>query len=310
MSGLVVVIAGPTAVGKTRLSEYLAEHLPLEIISADSRQIYRHLDIGTAKADSNFRNSVPHHFVDICAPGDYFSAGRFSAEARRRVAEIFDRNRQPLVVGGSGFYISALIDGIFEIEARDPQVRENLEQRLHSEGLAALYRELVETDTQYAAKINANDKQRILRALEVKYITGRPFSFWHEKKTQPADFQSLMIGLTMDRRQLYRRINERVDAMLDQGLIEEVKKLKAMGYDPQINALNTVGYKEIFAFLNGAIDYDTMVELIKRNSRRYAKRQLTWFRRDERMEWHEISGENDLRVLAGQLAERIKKAGE
>ncbi len=295
------IIVGPTAVGKTALSLLIAEKRPIEVISADSRQIYRYMDIGTAKVSSEIRRQIPHHFIDICTPDAYYSAGMFGKQARQTVEEIVSRGNIPLVVGGSGLYIRALVDGIFELEARDETVRRQLERRLQNEGLPALYRELHKVDPTYAAKISANDRQRILRSLEVFYVTGKPFSAWHEQKTEPAPFEAVFWGLTAERAALYRRINDRVLRMLQEGLEEEVRHLLEMGYSPQLNALNTVGYKEVIEYLDGIFSRETMIELIQRNSRRYAKRQLTWFRADKRIAWYEIAEERDLEKLAAKI---------
>ncbi len=299
------LIVGPTAVGKTALSLLIAEKRAVEIISADSRQIYRYMDIGTAKVSSEVRRQIPHHFIDICLPDEYYSAGMFGKQARQTVEEIVRRGKIPLVVGGSGFYIRALVDGIFELDARDAAVRQQLEARLSEEGLASLYAELQKADPAYAAKISHNDRQRILRSLEVFYVTGKPFSFWHEQKPEPAPFEAVFWGLTAERTTLYRRINERVLRMLQEGLEEEVRGLLEMGYSPELNALNTVGYKEMIDYLNGKISRETMIERIQRNSRRYAKRQLTWFRAESRVHWHEVAEAGDLKEIAQKILAQL-----
>jgi tRNA dimethylallyltransferase len=299
------LIVGPTAVGKTALSLLIAEKRAVEIISADSRQIYRYMDIGTAKVSPEVRRQIPHHFIDICLPDEYYSAGMFGKQARQTVEEIVRRGKIPLVVGGSGFYIRALVDGIFELDARDAAVRQQLEARLSEEGLASLYAELQKADPAYAAKISHNDRQRILRSLEVFYVTGKPFSFWHEQKPEPAPFETVFWGLTAERTTLYRRINERVLRMLQEGLEEEVRGLLEMGYSPELNALNTVGYKEMIDYLNGKISRETMIERIQRNSRRYAKRQLTWFRAESRVHWHEVAEAGDLKEIAQKILAQL-----
>ncbi len=295
-------IVGPTAIGKTFLSERIAEKIRVEIISADSRQIYRYMDIGTAKPEKNFRQKVVHHFIDICDPDDYYSAGIFGREARQTIEKIFtDGDALPLVVGGSGFYIKALVDGIFELQTRDELVRQKLEKRLEREGVGQLYAFLQQVDPVYAAKISANDRQRILRALEVYLTTGKPFSSFHAKKPQAADFKPVFWGLDTERKILYRRIENRVERMLKQGLIEEVQLLLNKGFRPELNALNTVGYKEVIQYFNRLLTYEQMVELIKRNSRRYAKRQLTWFRADNRINWYDAEKTANLEKLAEKI---------
>jgi tRNA dimethylallyltransferase len=310
MSYTVPIIVGPTGVGKTDLSLMVAEKLPVEIVSADSRQIYRHLSIGTDKIADAIRKKILHHMIDICNPDEYFSAGMYSRIARKVIGEIQQRGKLPLVVGGSGFYISALVDGIFELDVHDNQVRAGLHERLRREGQEALYAELKKCDAEYAVKISHSDKQRTMRALEIYIVTGRSFSSWHERDTEPAPFKPLMIGLTMERQILYERIEKRVEKMLEAGLMDEVQKLIHMGYRPGMNALNTVGYKEAFQYLQGELTFDEMVDLIKRNSRRYAKRQLTWFRRDTRIRWIEASRRTVLRRAANEIIKELSKAGQ
>ena len=302
MSVVVPIIVGPTAIGKTNLSMLLAEKRPSEIISADSRQIYCYMDIGTAKVDKKSREKIPHHMIDICNPDEYFSAGMFSKIARKIIDDIVKKEKIPIVVGGSGFYIHALIDGIFDMHIHDNEIRTQLRERARDEGLEALYLELQKYDPEYANKISANDKQRIFRSLEVYKATGLSFSEWHKQSANPADFKYKLIGLDMDRRALYKRIEDRVDKMLNDGLIEEVKHLQQLGYNSELNALKTVGYKEVFAYFNAEINHDTMIDLIKQNTRRYAKRQLTWFRRDARIEWMQSSGKGDLDLIAQNLS--------
>jgi len=301
MSVDVPIIVGPTATGKTYLSLQIAEKIPSEIVSADSRQVYRYMDVGTAKADKDSRERITHRMIDICNPDEYYSAGMYAKDARKVIGGILDREILPVVVGGSGLYISALIDGVFDKQINDPGIRKKLENRMKEEGPNALYRDLQKCDPDYAAKISANDRQRILRSLEVYIATGRPFSRWHLQNKNPAGFKYRLIGLTMERTKLYKRIEDRVDEMLNEGLIDEVKNLQDLGYGSGLNALNTVGYKEVFAYLNDEIDFDSMIRLVKQNSRRYAKRQLTWFRKDKRIEWHEIDDKNDLDLLADNI---------
>ena len=302
---IVPIIVGPTAIGKTYLSMLLAEKIHSEIVSADSRQIYKYMDIGTAKVDKASQKKVLHHMIDICNPDEYFSAGMYSKLTRKIIDRIIKQGKLPIVVGGSGFYISALLDGIFDMQIHDPEIREQLQIRAENEGLDSLYQELTQYDPDYALKISSNDKQRIFRSLEVYLTTGQPFSEWHKQKSNPAEFQYRMIGLNTDRKQLYQRIEERVEKMIDLGLIDEVKHIKALGYNKDLTALKTVGYKEVFLYLYNKIDFDTMVIQIKQNTRRYAKRQLTWFRRDERIKWIEASNMEELNQAVDQLLNQI-----
>ena len=305
MSSIVPIIVGPTGVGKTALSVLLAEHFPVEIVSADSRQIYKYMDIGTAKPDKSILKKIPHHFIDILEPNAYYSAGLFAKEARDVIQDILKRKNLPLVVGGSGLYIRALVDGIFESELRDEEMRRLLDEETEQYGLPAMYRRLQRIDPEYAGKISSTDQKRILRALEVWRLSGRKFSEL-QKETQKAEFEAAFFGLTTDRSLLYTRINQRVDRMLANGLLEEVQRLKEAGYTADLNALNTVGYKEVFAHLNKRLSYDEMVEQIKRNTRRYAKRQLTWFRQDKRIHWMDVHSMNDLERIAEQIVRQIK----
>jgi len=305
MPAIVPVIIGPTAVGKTALSLQIAKNIPVEIVSADSRQIYKYLDIGTAKAPLEIRRQIKHHMIDICEPGDYFSAGVYSAKSRKIIDDILKKGNLPLVVGGSGFYIQALVDGIFESQARDKTIRSELEKQLDEKGLSYLYSFLMQVDPDYAVKISSNDKQRIMRSLEVYRVTGRTFSSWHDEKPAAPRFEPLMIGLNMERTLLYERINERVEQMFDQGLVNEARQILDMGFDEKCNALNTVGYKEVIDCFKDLHSFEEAKELIKRNSRRYAKRQLTWFRRDERIKWYNVTCVEDIEKIADEIINEL-----
>ncbi len=300
---MVPILVGPTGIGKTYLSTLIARKLPVEIISADSRQLYRFLDIGTAKPDKNVLVAIRHHFVDFLRPDEYFSAGQFSRLARMRITEIVKRQRVPLVVGGSGLYVRALVDGLVNIEIRDDKIRRALRKRLLNEGVEKLYAELQKVDPVLAERLELNDKQRILRGLEVYLVTGDRLSELQKQQEQAADIFPLLYGLRTDRKLLYERINQRVEEMLEKGLLAEVVKLKKMGYSPKLNAMRTVGYREIFEYLNENYPYEEMVSRIQQNSRRYAKRQMTWFRRDERINWIDVDSNTDFQNLAEQIIE-------
>lgn len=278
------LLTGPTAVGKTTLSLELAEHLDAEIISADSRQIYRELTIGTSKPEPDELARIPHHFIDELDLGTPFSAGEFARQANARIRSILERGRVPLVVGGSTLYLHALQFGLAEIPPVAPEVRQHLENRLADEGADALFDELLRFDPASAATLDPTKTQRLVRALEVYHGTGLPLSSYH-KDQEPPPFTFNVIVLNRDRKALYARINQRVEGMLECGLLDEVRGLLERGVDPAEQALQTIGYQEPIAYLRGAIDYDEMVRLIKRNSRRYAKRQLTWFRRYPDYQW-------------------------
>jgi tRNA dimethylallyltransferase len=305
----VPIVVGPTGVGKTEVALKLAEILGAEIVSADSRQIYRYLDIGTDKPPRSARERIPHHFIDILDPDEEYNAGFYSRDARRIIDEIFARGRLPLVVGGSGLYIRALVDGFYDAEVRDATIKKSLLERAQREGAPRLYAELAAVDPETAARLHPNDTQRITRALEVFSITGRPFSALAKQGNVPAEFQPVFVGLVRDRAELYAQIEARVDVMLSRGLVAEVQRLQEMGYGPELNALQTVGYREVFRYLAGELSESEMVAEIKKNSRRYAKRQLTWFRRDTRIVWFDLTGEKDLSEIVDQITSVLRERG-
>ena len=274
------LLCGPTAVGKTTVSIDVARHLNAEIISADARQAYRGMTIGTAKPSPDELAAVPHHFIDELNPEQPFSAGQFARAAENRIKDILSRDRVPLVVGGSTLYIEALVRGFSDIPDVESGVREELNERLSREGAPSLFAELESVDPASAATMDETKSQRIVRALEIYHGTGTPLSEFHARRTPPA-FRYNGVVLTRPRTQLYTRIDTRVDQMIANGLVEEVRSLIEEGADPNWNALQTIGYREVVAYLDGSISHDEMVRLIKRDSRRYAKRQITWFKRYE-----------------------------
>jgi tRNA dimethylallyltransferase len=308
MNHAVVILVGPTAVGKTDLSVDLAGKLDCEIISADSRQIYTHMDIGTAKPDAMQLAAVPHHFISVKNPNENYSAGQYAEEARPVIAEKIAAGKPPVVVGGSGFYIRALVDGFFEPRIADLDIRERLKQKVRKHGLPVLYDRLAEVDPVTAHRLPASDKQRILRALEVYEITGRPFSVFHKMQNNRAEFDTLFIGLTMNRNKLYKRIDDRVDKMLRAGLLQEVRDLLEKGYNPELNALKTVGYQEAIAHLKGGLSQQEMIGLIKQKSRNYAKRQFTWFRKDPRIHWIDLDEIPRLQHRTGMILRLLDKS--
>ena len=297
----VLAIVGPTASGKTPCSILLAERLNGEIVSADSRQIYKHLDIGTAKPSKEDLRRIPHHFVDMLELEHDYSAGQFGKDARAVVDDIVRRGRVPIVAGGSGLYVRAMIDGLFEGPGKDPELRTILESRLEHEGAHSLLEVLKKLDPTSAAGMDATKPRRIIRALEVYYLTGKPLSQFHKEQRREPTFDYVQTGLDWERKALYARIERRVDEMMRNGLLQEVESLKRRGYITQINALNTVGYKEMFDFLDGRSSLDESVVLMKQNTRRFAKRQLTWFRADERIRWVSMDDEKKLEVIADEI---------
>ncbi|MFI5252545.1 MAG: tRNA (adenosine(37)-N6)-dimethylallyltransferase MiaA [Bacteroidota bacterium] len=300
MSLPIFVIVGCTCSGKTALAIALAKHCNGEIISADSRQLYRYMDIGTAKPSRDELQAVKHHFIDILNPDQEYNAGKFGKEARKVIDTIIAQNKTPIVVGGSGLYIEALIDGFFDGPSADPELRHYFYERLKKEGGDGLHKELQKVDPDAASKMLPSNTRRIIRALEVFRITGTPISQL-QKSATPISLPYRLIALDWNRKTLYERINERTKRMIEQGLIDEVKRLQELGYSRDLNALQTVGYQEAFRFLAGEISYDDMVELIKRNTRRYAKRQMTWFRADKRIRWIPVDDSTNFETLAENI---------
>ncbi|MCH7638175.1 MAG: tRNA (adenosine(37)-N6)-dimethylallyltransferase MiaA [Bacteroidetes bacterium] len=287
--GPFLVLAGPTGVGKTALSLTIASRIGAEIVSADSRQVFRGLDIGTAKPSWNELAAVPHHFIDECNLGSLWSAGRFAEEANGRIAHIIQRGAVPLVVGGSTLYLEALVHGLADIPDSDPAIRAELNEQVSTlEGAQNLFEELERIDPEGAETLDPTKTQRLVRALEVYRTTGEPWSSFFAQ-AEPPPYRYRVVVLTRLREELYARIEARVDAMLDAGLLEENRGLMDAGFKLDTNPLRTIGYQEPFAHLSGEIDYDEMVRLLKRNTRRYAKRQLTWFRRRPEYEWVDLS---------------------
>ena len=298
-----LAIVGPTGSGKSQLGLILANRLDGEIISADSRQIYRFLDIGTSKPSRSDQEKIPHHFIDSLDPREEYSAGAYGREARGTIIEIAGRNKQPILVGGSGLYVKAVIDGFFDGPGKDVELRNQLETRLKEGGSSALLANLQKVDPESAATMDASKPRRIIRALEVFYITGKPLSEFHKEQSSAAPFETVEFGIQWERSRLYERIDQRVEAMLEQGLVDEVRRLKSDGYDRNLNALNSVGYKEVFDYFDGDIDYEEMIESMKRNTRRFAKRQLTWFRADRRIKWITIDDSTPLERVADRVAQ-------
>lgn len=304
----VIVIVGPTASGKTRLAILLAQRLNAEIISADSRQIYKMMDIGTAKPTPEELAAAPHHFVDFLHPREEFSAGRFSREARQRIHELRDAGKNVIVTGGSGMYISALLNGFFARTVSDKALQNRIKDRAHRKGPQVLYRELQRVDPERAAELHPNDVHRIVRALEVYHLTGEKLSALRKQPRVPADFPFAIFGLKWPREQLYARIEARIDAMLAAGWEREVRALLAAAVHPRANALLSVGYREMLQYIRGDLAYPEMVATAKQRTRNFAKRQMTWFRRDQRTRWIEIDNESALQAAANQIVQRLPTA--
>ncbi len=293
-----MAIVGPTATGKSRLAIRLAQAFSGEIINADSRQVYRHLDIGTAKPNPQEMSLVPHHLVDIIDPDEDFSLAQYQALAFQAIKDTQERNRLPWLVGGSGLYVRAVLEGwqIPEVPP-DPELRRRLEERAGEGNAAELYQELVRIDPVAAEKIDSRNVRRVIRALEVNRTAGTHFSRLPQKQLPP--FDTLIIGLTADRAELYRRIDSRVDEMVAQGLVEEVKKLLDMGYDLSLPSMSGVGYRQIGRYLKGELTLEMAIQQTKYETHRIARHQYSWFRlKDDRIKWFDIAGEIEHKVEA------------
>jgi tRNA dimethylallyltransferase len=302
----VIVLAGPTCSGKTTLSLVMAEKLNTEIISADSRQFYKYLNIGTAKPSEEILKKVKHHFIDVLEPDEYFNVSLFERQALNIIEEMLGKGKVPIVAGGSGLYIKALTEGIFNEADINEETRSELMLIKERTGIEGLYKELEKVDPESAAKMLPQNWKRVLRALEVYFTTGQPIWKFHEKQARDVDVEFKMYGLDWKREVLYKNIEARVDSMIDNGLIEEIKYILDKGYSKTLNSLNTVGYKEIISYLDGEISQDRAVDLIKRNTRRYAKRQMTWFRKVEGMHWFDVASFGDLDNICEEIIKSEK----
>ncbi len=297
-----VILTGPTAVGKTELSIRLAKAINGEIISADSIQVYKYMDIGSAKVTTEEMDGVKHYLIDVLEPTDEFNICVFKDMATAAMEEIYAKGKIPIIAGGTGFYIqSVLYDVEFDKEEGDKTYRHNLEEQAAKEGVSVIHRMLAEVDPKAAEEIHENNLKRVIRALEYYHETGKRISEHNEEqraKTSPYDYKYFV--LNMDRDKLYDRINLRVDIMLENGLIDEVKKLKTMGFDKELVSMQGIGYKEIRQFVDDELTYDEAVELLKKNTRNFAKRQLTWFRREPEVTWlnHQDFGGDKDKILA------------
>jgi tRNA dimethylallyltransferase len=290
-----IALVGPTAIGKTGVAIKIAQRFYCEIIGVDSMQIYRYMDIGTAKPTAAERALVPHHLVDMVDPADDYTVARFIEDALRAVDEIRGRGHIPLFTGGTGLYLKGIIDGVFEqapderFADRQEEVREKLKSRLEQEGRHVLYKELQLCDPVSAERIHPNDTHRLLRGLEIFQITGKPWSEHLERQRQvsssPLQGKVLKLGLYAERDFLYERINQRVDLMIREGLLDEVEKLLELGYGAELKSMQSIGYRHMVDYLAGKRGWQETISLLARDTRRYAKRQFTWFRKDPEIEW-------------------------
>lgn len=285
-----LVLVGPTAVGKTKLSLEIAKRIPCEIISGDSMQVYRGMDIGTAKASAEERRQVPHHLIDILDPREPFSVADFQKLAEAAIADIGKRGKLPFVVGGTGLYIQSLCYGYHFSEAgADEGFREEQRRYLAVHGEQALHDRLRAVDPESAERLHPRDTRRVIRALEIHHLTGKPLSAHLREQKRDSPYRLCLIGLTMERGQLYRRIEERVDAMIRDGLVDEVRRLLELGCTREHVSMQGLGYKEIAAYLEGECSLDEAIERLKRDTRRFAKRQLSWFRHMRDLNWVDVT---------------------
>ena len=290
MSNYLINILGPTAIGKTSLSIKIARHFETEIISADSRQFFREMKIGTAVPEKEELQAVPHHFIQHISIEDQYSVGDFERDAIKKLDELFSKNSIAVMVGGSGLYLKAVTEGLDEFPKVDPGIRENLNRHLEEDGIDWLQKKLYVLDPEYYKIADVQNPHRLIRALEICIETGKPFSSFLNQQKPARNFKKINIGLTAERETIYERINRRVDIMIENGLIEEAKNLYKK---KDLNALNTVGYKELFDHFDGNIDLETAISEIKKNTRRFAKRQLTWFRKDPEIKWFKFDEDSE-----------------
>lgn len=307
MRNRIIVIVGPTAVGKTYVSVELAKKLNTEIISADSMQIYKGMNIGTAKITEEEKHGIIHHMINIVSPDEDYSVSEFKYEAEKIIDKMLLTNNIPIIVGGSGLYVNSLIyDLDFGNAKSDEKLREYYTYYYKEHGEDALYDKLMRIDPESAEKIHKNNIKRVIRALEVYDITGKKFSELNtDIRKESNKYDCILIGLSMERKTLYERINQRVDEMLLKGLVDEVKSLIEKRYDKNLVSMRGIGYKEIIDYLEGNMDYEEAVNILKRNTRRFAKRQYTWFLKDENIKWFSMDNLEEIDNTIKSILEYI-----
>ncbi|GMQ60084.1 tRNA (adenosine(37)-N6)-dimethylallyltransferase MiaA [Vallitalea sediminicola] len=307
-----IVIAGPTAVGKTSLSVKLAKNIGGEIISADSMQIYKYMDIGTAKVTEEEKQGINHHLVDMLKPDEEFNINIFQKSAKKSINEIIDDKKIPIMVGGTGFYIQSIIYDIdFDNTCKDESYRKELQEAAALLGNEYVHDKLKDIDLASYNKIHPNNLKRVIRALEYYRETGKPISFHNEIEAQKESTYNLAFYvLNMERELLYKRIDRRVDIMIEQGLVEEVQKLKEMGYSKELVSMKGLGYKEIYGYLDGEYDLDRAIYILKRDTRHFAKRQITWFKREKNVRWLNVDDYNlNLELISNKMLKDIEELG-
>jgi tRNA dimethylallyltransferase len=304
----VVVIVGPTAVGKSRIAVEVAKAFETEVLTADSRQVYRGMDVGTDKPASEERQAVPHRLIDLVDPDESFNAGLYRHQAIDEIERLYRDCRLPLVVGGTGLYVRTLLKGLCDAPQADPIVREALRQEAEDQGYDRLYARLVDVDPVAAARLHPRDESKVIRALEVYQLSGRRMSeFQQEHGFAERPFAALMIGLNRDRDMLYRRIEGRIDWQLAHGLIEETKRLLTQGYQRDSAAMKGLGYRQVAEHLAGEYDAAEMVRRFKRDTRRFSKRQMTWFRKEPGIQWLMIEESESIQHTATRVIEQIDR---
>jgi tRNA dimethylallyltransferase len=303
-----IVLVGPTAVGKSEIAVQLAAAFDTEVLTADSRQVYRGMNIATDKPTPEQRRGIPHRLIDLVDPDETFNAGHYRAQAMDEIGRLYEAGRLPLVVGGTGLYVRALLRGLCDAPTANAEYRAELARIAHSKDKGFLHRRLARIDPETAARLHPHDQVKIIRALEVHHVSGRRLSDMHRDHAfSDHPFASLLIGLIRDRDVLYRRIDERVDLMFAHGLIRETETLLAKGYGPQLGSMKGLGYRQVCGTLAGDYDRAEAVRLLKRDTRRFAKRQLTWFRREPGIRWFPIGAEETTEAVADQLIRDIRE---
>ena len=306
----VVFLIGPTAIGKSRVAIHVAKVLGTEILTADSTQVYRGMDIGTDKPTPAERDGVPHQLIDLVEPDEPFNVGLYRRLALQEIARLHTEGRVPLVVGGTGLYVRALAYGLWEGPPADWDLRRQLLEEEAAHGSGHLWRRLAQADPALAATLHARDRNKIVRALEVAIRTGVPLSEWHDRhQFRERPFPSVMIGLTMDRLELYRRIDARVLREIDDGLVEETRSLLARGYDESLGSMKALGYRQMTGYLKGRYGWEEAVRRLQRDTRHFAKRQLTWFRSDPALTWLAITEQDSAGQVAQRILDHLSRAG-
>lgn len=303
-----IVVVGPTAIGKSRVAIEVAKELGTEVLTADSTQVYRGMDIGTDKPSHEERQEVQHRLIDLVDPEEPFNAGEYRRCAIVEIDRLHQEQRIPLVVGGTGLYVRALLRGLWPGPPVDWTLRRQLEREAEERGLGALYQELGEVDPRTARRVHPNDIVKVLRALEIYRQTGRPASKVHEQHGfQEHPYTTLLLGLTMDRDALYRRIDERVHVEIEKGLVEETRRLLSQGYSRSLTSMKSLGYRQMAGYLEGEYDFDEAVRRLKRDTRHFAKRQMTWFRKEPQLQWVTVSPEESSTSISTRILELVNR---